>query len=494
MNALLTTDERAFFSLVHQAVVANPFSEARTALDLKIAGRYGQKPSQHSVLETIAEVGQSISQLEKKGCARIGHYRGKDRDLIRYAFLFDVFHRFIPSFDRLIADQLKVDDRNLEVPFARDALNLMRRRGFPARDARRYFELFFQMRRAFYFIQQNIVGCSPCMVKLREQLWNNIFTHDIDLYGRYMWNRMEDFSTLILGATGAGKGTSAMAIGRSGYIPFDEKKGCFVESFNRAFLSIILSQYSETLIESELFGHKKGAFTGAIDNYQGVLDRCSPYGSILLDEIGEVSESLQIKLLQVLQERTFMPVGGHKARRFSGRVIAATNRPLDQIRQQRILRDDFYYRLCSDVIIVPTLAQRIAEDRRELTGLLAHTVTRILGRPSAELTAMLESIIEKQPGPDYTWPGNVRELEQCVRRLLIHQRYEAPTQPEADKLETRLSRRVAHGDMSAQQLISEYCYMLYQRLGTFEAVAKAARLDRRTAKKYIEQGGRCESE
>jgi sigma54-dependent transcription regulator len=96
-----------------------------------------------------------------------------------------------------------------------------------------------------------------------------------------------------------------MAIGRSGFIPFDRKKGCFKESFTRSFIAINLSQYPETLIESELFGHCKGAFTGAVEDYEGVFDRCSPFGAILLDEIGEVGEPIQIKLLQVIQERVF---------------------------------------------------------------------------------------------------------------------------------------------------------------------------------------------
>ncbi|MEJ2638472.1 MAG: sigma 54-interacting transcriptional regulator [Desulfosarcinaceae bacterium] len=483
----LTNEERSFFTLVHQAVAANPFSEARAALDLKIAGRYGQENPQRNVQETIDEVRHRIGQLEKDDRARLDRYQGRDREWVQNAFLFDVFHRFIPHFDQLIADQLLDDGPAMRVAFAADAMELLRQRGFSDESACRCFELFFQMRRAYYFIQQNIVGRSAGMVKLRERLWNNVFTHDIDLYNQYLWNRMEDFSTLILGPTGAGKGTCAAAIGRSGYIPFDQKRACFVESFNQAFISLNLSQFSETLIESELFGHKKGAFTGAVENYPGVFLRCSPFGSILLDEIGELSQPLQIKLLQVLQERTFRPVGGHETQRFPGRVIAATNRPLTQLREGGLLRDDFYYRLCSDIISVPSLSQRIREDRRELTDLLAHTVARILGRPSAELTAMIEAQIVHRPGVDYAWPGNVRELEQCVRRILIHRHYDAASLPAPDKLDARLQQGIASGDIDAQSLISGYCRLLYQRHGTFEAVAKRARLDRRTAKKYIEQ-------
>jgi transcriptional regulator with GAF, ATPase, and Fis domain len=132
------------------------------------------------------------------------------------------------------------------------------------------------------------------MKSLRLSLWNKIFTHDIDFYNRYLWDKMEDFSTLLLGETGTGKGTAALALGRSGFIPLDKRKKTFEKSFTRSFVSLNLSQFPETLIESALFGHKKGAFTGAIENYEGVFDRCSPYGSILLDEIDEISKPIQI--------------------------------------------------------------------------------------------------------------------------------------------------------------------------------------------------------
>jgi DNA-binding NtrC family response regulator len=492
MTADLNSEERSFFGLVRKAVAANPFSQARQALDQRIAGRYRQGRPERNVDEAVREVRLRIDQLDGHQRGNIGLYSGDDRQLVQSAILFDLFHRLVPPFDQLIKEQLRAGEENLQVPFASEALKLLTHRGFTSKEACRYFGLFFQMRRAFFFIQQSLVGRSPCMVILRESLWNNVFTHDIDLYDEYLWRRMEDFSTMILGPTGAGKGTAAAAIGRSGYIPFDRKKRCFAENFTCAFIPINLSQFSETLIESELFGHRKGAFTGAIENYQGVFDRCSPYGAILLDEIGEVGRPVQIKLLQVLQERRFVPVGDHNAKRFSGRVIAATNRPLNEIRERRILRDDFFYRLCSDIIIVPGLYQRIAENRRELKDLVNHTIQRILGKPSKQLATRLHKQIVQQLGKDYAWPGNVRELEQCVRRMLINNHY-TPFQPSSvqtfgQTLDGILQHGIANGTMDAQSLLAGYCYLLYKKHGTYEAVAQRTQLDRRTAKKHIEQG------
>lgn len=488
MEGALNSEERSFFILVQKAVATNPFSDERRQLDLKIAGQYYGTEDKADAAAVAHAVGDRIRKLEVQKRDDFRRYKGKDRQMVKSAMLFDVFHRFIPSFDQLISDQLTAGNNNLHVLFARDAMVLMEKRGFTSKQACRYFELFFQMRRAFFFIQQSLVGRSPCMAKLRESLWNNVFTLNIDLYDEHLWNRMEDFSTMVLGPTGAGKGTAAAAIGRSGYIPFDSKKQCFVENFTTAFISINLSQYSQSLIESELFGHKKGAFTGAIENYQGVFDRCSPYGSILLDEIGEISHPIQIKLLQVLQERCFLPVGDHHAKRFSGRVIAATNRSITDIREHRILRDDFFYRLCSDIIIVPGLSQRISEDRRELKDLLAHTIFRIVGKPSRDLCTRLHRQIVQQLGTGYAWPGNVRELEQCVRRLLINRQYMPFEGTSCRGVDGYLKEGIEKSTLDAQTLIAGYCYILYKRYGTYEAVAQRTRLDRRTAKKHIELG------
>jgi hypothetical protein len=484
----LTAEERAFFDLVGRAALANPFGAERAGIDDLIAGLYSAEKGQASVALAVQEVERRVRRMEQQQRAEITQYQGEDRRKLIYAFLFNAFHFYAPRMDTLIAEQMAAGDRDFAVPFAQEMIAWLKRHGFSATEALRYFELTFQVRRAYFFIRQNLVGRSPCMRLLREKLWNNVVTHNIDWYERYLWNRMEDFSTLILGPTGAGKGTAAAAIGRSAYIPFDEKKNCFVISFASSFMALNLSQFSEALIESELFGHKKGAFTGAVEDYKGVFQRCTPYGAIFLDEIGEVRHTIQIKLLQVLQERSFTPVGSHQHQRFSGRIIAATNRPLEELRASKILRDDFFYRLCSDVIEIPSLAQRIEEDPVELEDLLNHTVDRILGNPTAELKAMLLKTITQQLGAGYPWPGNVRELEQCVRQVLLNRTY-APWRASAPVMaQERLASGVVTGSLDAQALLTGYCFCLYQRLGTYEAVSRQARLDRRTVKKYIEEG------
>lgn len=492
----LSIQDRKFFERVNQAVFANPFSDERIQIELAISDLANGTPKTERILKTTQRVSQKIREFERSGKQKIQDFTPEDRNLIKYAFLFDFFYRFRKKFDRLILDQIQAGDTPLKTPFAPEALSILEQRGFQAEERLRYFAIAYQVRRAFFFIDRHLIGCSPVMKKLRFHLWNNVFTHNLDLYDRYLWNRMEDFSTLILGETGTGKGTAAQAIGRSGFIPFDEKKQTFVESFTHSFVSLNLSQFPETLIESELFGHRKGAFTGAVEDYEGVFDRCSPHGAILLDEIGEVSIPVQIKLLQVLEERIFSPVGSHKKGRFQGRVIAATNRKIDEILDKDIFRSDFYYRLCTDIIVVPPLRERIQEDPRELDDLLAHAVERMTGAPSEELTTMVKTCINAQLPPDYPWPGNVRELGQCVRRVLLKKSYTghrifstaepALNRLSSDNLVSNLIRSLRQGKLNAQDLVSEYCRLLYQQYGTFEAVARLTRLDRRTVKKYIQ--------
>ncbi|MFC1877576.1 sigma-54-dependent transcriptional regulator [Thermodesulfobacteriota bacterium] len=477
---------RDFFALVYEAILANPFDDARADVDLKLSGLPPTTSRKNRLEKAIHKIRKRIDLIEAGGPSDIDTFGGKDRQLVQAAYLFDFFYRYREQFDKLITDQIAAGDNFIKVPFANDAFLFLRKKGFTGESTTRYFALSYQLRRAYYFMTRRLVGPSNAMKKLRFDLWNNVFTHNIDFYEKHLLNRMEDFSTLILGETGTGKGTAAMAIGCSGFIPFYLKKKGFQESFTKSFVSINLSQFPETLIESELFGHKKGAFTGAVKHHTGVFGRCSPYGAILLDEIGETSTQLQIKLLEVLQSRVFSPVGSHEKSRFEGRVIAATNRAIHEIRGKNIFRDDFYYRLSSDIITVPPLRIRIQQNPDELNALLSYTIERMLGQPSPELEKGIRTVIDKNLGPDYAWPGNVRELEQCVRRVVLKKNYAGDIKSILpDDLKTRLVKGIESGELDAQNLIAGYCTLLYNRYGTFEDVARHTNLDRRTVKKYI---------
>ncbi len=421
-----------------------------------------------------------------RGQGGLARLSGDEQELLRPAFLYICFHFARAQLDVHIERQERQPGAPVPFPFADEIVAQFIENGFPEEITARYVALLFQLRRAAYFISRSLAGGSESMRRLREALWNNIFTHDMRGFDAALWNRMEDFSTLLLGETGSGKGQAAAAIGRSGFIPYVPESRRFAANFTETFIAINLSQFPETLIESELFGHRKGAFTGAIDNYQGVFERCSEHGALFLDEIGETSIPTQIKLLQVLQERTFTPLGDRQKKRFSGRVIAATNRPLKELRQQGRFRDDFFYRLCSDVIEVPTLRQRLAESPGELEQLVRLLLQDIADERAAVLLDTVMQALKTDLPPDYRWPGNVRELEQAVRRILLTGNYHpASLSSEGGDSEERLVTQMREGRLSADELLSAYCAMLHERLGSYAAVAERTGLDPRTSRKYV---------
>jgi hypothetical protein len=484
----LTAADRQLFRQVERAVFANPFGDERAEADRALAGAPADAAPAEAVERGIARVHARLDRLGAAAPLHLPDFVTADRPLVEAALLYDFFYRHQEPFDALIRRQLAAGDEPVAVPFARAALGELQRRGFPSTDAERYLALCFQLRRAFFFIHEGLLGGSPCMGQLRRELWNNVFTCDLGLYGRWLWRRMEDFSTLLLGETGTGKGTAAAAIGRSGFIPFDPRRGAFAESFTRSFTALNLSQFAEGLIESELFGHRKGAFTGAVEDHRGALALCSPHGAVFLDEIGEVPAPIQIKLLQVLQERTFTPVGSHTHERFAGRIVAATNRSLPELLAGVRFRADFYYRLCSDTIVVPPLRQRLAEAPEELVTLVAATVARLIGQPAPEPVEVALAAIRTSPGPDYAWPGNVRELEQCVRRILLKRRYDGVPAIPAGDAAAELAAGMRDGRLTARALLAGYARLLHERLGSYGEAARRLDLDWRTVKKYLEDG------
>jgi transcriptional regulator with AAA-type ATPase domain len=344
----------------------------------------------------------------------------------------------------------------------------------------------YQVRRAFEGTFRGIHGGSMPAARLRAAVWQSIFTHDMQRYGRSLYRRMGDLTTLILGESGTGKELVARAIGLARYIPFDEESGSFQEDYTGGFQAVSLSALSPTLIESELFGHRRGAFTGALEDRAGWLESCSPLGTVFLDEIGELEAPIQVKLLRVLQSRSFQRVGESEDRSFRGKLIAATNRDLPSEIASGGFREDLYYRLCSDVIRTPTLREQIADSPEELRGLISVLARRIVGEPDAEV--LIREVVDfasRELGRDYPWPGNVRELEQCVRNVLIRGHYQPPEIPRP-AVGDELAELLRGGSLSADQLLRRYCTQLYAQTGSYEAAARRLGIDRRTVKAKVD--------
>ena len=479
MSKQLNKEDREFLQKVLKATLANPFSKERDAADNSILEIPGDQ-WQDRLPEVVSVVLERVGHLKKAQGIRFEKYDEEDRRLLTAGILFAVFHSRAESIDNHINEQLK--EREKVSPFEQglDIIRELTEWGFKRKDAIDYLGLFFQLRRAFYLLEREVVGESPVMQYLKEKVWQNLFTHKLQWYLEHLWGEMEHFSTLILGETGVGKTAIARVIGCSGYIPYEPKTKCFKENFLTIFQAINLSQFPASLMESELFGHSKGAFTGAIENRKGIFDRCSPHGSIFIDELGEISRDLQVKFLNVLQDRCYTPVGSGERRTFKGRIIGATNQNIHDLVRGGRFRQDLYYRLCPDIIEIPPLRSRLKEYPGELMLILNRLISRVSPSVPKKLVEQIEKQLYRSVGKDYDWPGNIRELEQAVRRISLTGCYE-PIDLQNKQAENGLYEEKP----TAKALLKNYAAYLYQDLDTFEAVARTMGLDTRTVKKHL---------
>ncbi len=484
MKITFSKQERRFLQQVGKSIYTNPFTHGRHLSDCRLTGLSEDTDPATVLQATMAKVTTRVETLAAENKAGLNSCLPEDRKSLANLFLFYLFHKYLPHLDHHIRLQNETIE-SLPLECGQQLATELKRFGFSAKQADFYIGLFFQMRRAFFFIKTSLIGNSPCMEKMRAHLWNTLFTHDIGQYAENLVDKLEDFSTLLIGETGTGKGLAAAAIGRSGYIPYNRTTHRFTTSFTRAFLAINLCQYPEQLIESELFGHARGAFTGAVSDHQGLFSRSSRYGAVFLDEIGEVSIQTQIKLLRILQERVFAPVGSHTSHRFKGRLIGATNQDPATLIEQGKFREDFYFRLCTDTITMPSLRKRIDQYPEELELLASHLVNKIVGDGAKTLQERVVDVLRQPQHRDYHWPGNVRELEQAVRRILLHGTCRLAGK-KGEPEQTKNSIFVRQPTMA--ELGSLYCGFLYRQYNNYQQVARITGLDRRTVKKFIEQG------
>ena len=347
------------------------------------------------------------------------------------------------------------------------------------------FACFRQIQRAFHLIYDNIIGNSMPAGHLRATIWQSIFTHDMRRYRRVLYRKMGEFPTLITGPSGTGKELIARAIAGSRYVPFDPERKEFADARTDAFLPINIAALSPTLIESELFGHRRGSFTGAIGDRKGWLEACPPSGSVFLDELGEMDLAIQVKLLRVIETRKFSPVGDTAAHEFQGKLIAATNRNLPVEIQAGRFREDLYYRLCADLVQTPSLADQIRDSPAAFGELLHYMTLRTVGEEAERSLPEVQQWIATHLPSDYEWPGNFRELEQCVRNVIIRGSYRPMVQADR-RLQNDFAARLHRCEFTADQLIARYAAQMYRLTGSYEEAARRMGLDRRTVKAKVE--------
>lgn len=231
----------------------------------------------------------------------------------------------------------------------------------------------------------------------RAELASPAFRKVIDIASRVA---LHDSSVLITGESGVGKEIVAREIHRLS----PRRKG--------PFLGINCSALPESLLESELFGHCRGAFTGAAEDRAGLFEQ-SQQGTVFLDEIGDISPGMQLRLLRVLQEREIIRVGESRARKVNIRVIAATNRNLQEAIESGMFRRDLYYRLGVIELEIPPLRER----PEDILPLARHFVERLKTRLGIRRVRLDSTCIDPLLG--YDWPGNARELENAIERAAV---------------------------------------------------------------------------
>ncbi|MEW5974445.1 MAG: sigma-54 dependent transcriptional regulator [Acidobacteriota bacterium] len=281
------------------------------------------------------------------------------------------------------------------------------------RQEHRLLKLHFNQHNAV----NNLVGSSPKMKELFEAIQTIGATPS---------------TVLIIGESGTGKELVARAIHLNS------------SRADQSFVSINCGAFPETLLESELFGYMKGAFTGASMNKKGLLE-VADKGTIFLDEIGEMSLPMQVKLLRVLQEKVFRRVGSTEELSLDVRVIAATNRDLQKLIEEGKFREDLYYRVSVIPLEIPPLRER----KDDIPALAEHFLRRFnvqMQRSILRVSQAAMACLEQ-----YDWPGNVRELENTIERAVA---FETTEEIRVERLPSRISR-LNSSEISRQGKIPE---------------------------------------
>jgi two-component system response regulator AtoC len=302
-----------------------------------------------------------------------------------------------------------------------------------------------------------VVGRSPAMVEVYRTV------------ARVATSRS---TVLIEGESGTGKELIAAALHRHS------------DRASRRFVAVDCGSLTDSLLESELFGYVRGAFTGAVGDKKGLFEEASG-GTIFLDEIGDIGPSMQAKLLRVLQEYEIKRVGGHEWIRIDVRVVAATNRNLQQLVTEGTFREDLFYRLKVVTITLPPL-----RDRREDIPLLAeyfvHRHAARSNKPVSHLTPDAMQLLM-----DHAWPGNIRELEHCIERAVALASGQVLTPEDlASELRGNLDTTLFRGAPTLEEVKRRYlAHVLQETGGNISRAATILGVERRSLQRMLRRYG-----
>jgi len=303
-----------------------------------------------------------------------------------------------------------------------------------------------------------------------------IFTSDSfrEVHDMALLVAQSESNVVILGESGTGKELVASLIHNNS--PRSSER----------FLTINCAALSDTLLESQLFGHVRGAFTGAVNHQKGILEAAN-FGTLFLDEVGDMSPAIQAKLLRVLQEGDFIPVGDTKGRTVDIRFLAATNKDLEEEVRQKRFREDLYFRLNVISLYLPPLRER----PEDIELLARHFLKRYAARIKREITDLTPEALQLLKS--YSWPGNIRELENAIERAVILTRGKSIT---AETLPVWRSAQASEPKQAGGRLVSletverEHIKHVLKAAGNNKSrTAKILDIARRTLDRKIEEYG-----
>ena len=496
---LLSDRERVFFSSISNLAFCNPFLPERTEYEKQALQRHyvpsglvwsASVTTPDAASSNVVRVHQRLESLIPEVHRRLdsggADATPEELDLYQDCAQYLLYQRAYPDIARSTTTK---GNWRFYKKFAEDWDHFLRIGGKPipnSLDPAHVFACFRQFQLAFHLIFDNIIGNSMPAARLRASAWQSVFTHDLRRYHRVLFSRLHDFPTLITGPSGTGKELVARAIAGSRYVAFDPQNLRFLEAQTETFLPMNLAALSPALIESELFGHKRGSFTGAIGDRQGWLETCPANGSVFLDELGEMELSIQVKLLRVIETRRFFMVGDTARREFAGKLIAATNRNLAAEIHTGRFREDLYYRLCADQIQTPSLREQIEDSPAVLDDLILFMVRRAVGDEAERCFPEVREWIAVHLPKGYLWPGNYRELEQCVRNVIIRRSYQPVVHRAGEEAGDGFLSRLKKGSLTMDELTSYYAALVYRQTSSYEETAKRLGVDRRTVKAKVE--------
>ena len=481
---------------IHSLTFMNPFSTKRDEIESDIIEHLGwsERPQGKNTIFT-KEFSVVLDWVEEGQKSLLNGMVGSFNSVLRSEQIaslayFSLYHKLIDDLDDLISgvEEDSIANRKLfkKIEQGINERKFLVEGGRSAmwENSEHLFACFYQLRRAFLCLFNEIVGWTEPMRALRARVWESVFTKDMLSYQQWMHESVGRFPTLILGPTGSGKEIVARAIGLSRFIPYDSKSGKFASSPKGSFCPVNLSALTETLIESELFGHRKGAFTGAMRDHAGIFKTAGQYGTVFLDEIGEVPEPIQVKLLRILQSGEFQAIGGDSRSFYKGKIIAATHRDLSEEVKHGRMREDFFYRLCGDQVNTIALKDILSANPEEIENSIFYICNKLFGQEGAkELSSRVVDKLQSVLPSNYSWPGNFRELEQAVRNIIVHDEFVPLRNNSGDRFDIGKTYRTT--EVSLLEWSQVYARKAFENAGSYREAARRLGADQRTVKKLV---------